>query len=37
MECGMKKQRRDRVLAHILYAHLGLKPWVCPLWCVCVR
>jgi hypothetical protein len=26
--------RRDRVLDHVLYRHLDLKTWSCPLWCV---
>jgi len=29
-ECG-KKGRRDRLLAHVLYKHLHLKTWGCPL------
>ena len=36
IECG-KTGRRDRLLDHILYKHLDLKTWSCPLWCVCFR
>jgi len=32
--CG-QRDRRDRLLSHILLKHLGLKTWVCPLWFVC--
>jgi len=32
--CG-KIDRRDRLLAHIVYKHLGFKTWACPLWYVC--
>ena len=34
IECG-KTARRDRLLAHVVYKHLDLKTWACPLWCVC--
>ena len=34
IECG-KTARRDRVLAHVLYKHMDLKTWACPLWCAC--
>ena len=30
-----KIDRRDRLLAHFLYKHLGLKTWRCVLWYVC--
>jgi hypothetical protein len=29
-----KTGRRDRVLDHVLYRHLNVKSWSCPLWCV---
>jgi len=31
--CG-KIDRRDRLLAHVVYKHLGFKTWICPLWYV---
>ena len=34
IECG-KTARRDRLLAHVVYKHLDLRTWACPLWCVC--
>ena len=34
--CG-KTGRRDGLLAHVIYNHLALKTWACPLWCVCLR
>ena len=34
IECG-KTARRDRLLAHVVYKHLDLKTWACPLWYVC--
>ena len=30
-DCG-KKGRRDRLISHIVYKHLSLKTWACPLW-----
>ena len=30
-DCG-KRGRRDRLMSHIVYKHLSLKTWVCPLW-----
>ena len=32
-KCG-KVDRWDRLLAHIVYKHLGFKTWACPLWYV---
>jgi hypothetical protein len=32
--CG-KAGRRDRLLAHVVYKHLDIKAWGCPLWFVC--
>lgn len=29
-----KQDRRDRLLAHVVYKHLGFKTWACPLWFV---
>ena len=37
IECGKTKKRRDRMVTHVIYEHLGLKPWPCPLWCVRFR
>jgi len=34
-ECG-KINRRDRLLDHVAFKHLGLRTWSCPLWCVCI-
>jgi len=34
IECG-KTGRRDRLVAHVMFKHLQLKTWACPLWCVC--
>ena len=30
-----RKDRRDRLISHILYKHLTLKTWECGLWYVC--
>ena len=30
-DCG-KSGRRDRLISHIVYKHLSLKTWACPLW-----
>jgi len=35
--CGKSDKRRDRILTHVLYKHLGLKTWACPLWFVFFR
>ena len=32
--CG-KVDRRDRLLSHTVYKHLGYKTWACPHWYVC--
>jgi hypothetical protein len=36
-ECKIcqKRDRHDRLLSHIVYIHLELKTWACPLWFVC--
>jgi hypothetical protein len=30
-----KRDRRDRLLSHVLLDHFQIKTWACPLWFVC--